>query len=85
MTYMNELRKKQKKRFGNAREVRRLIESAIIVASMKHYQSRVHGNEITEQDIHQGWERLEQKNLQSNKLFGFQAGGEKYGNQSYRL
>ena len=85
MTYMDELRKKQKKRFGNAREVRRLIESAIIVASMKHYQSRVHGNEITEQDIHQGWERLEQKNLQSNKLFGFQAGGEKYGNQSYRL
>ena len=83
--YMGILRKEQKKQFGNAREVRRLIESAIVVASKQHYQEKQHGRCITEQMLRSGWDRLEQKNLQSEKIFGFTAGGEKYVNQSNRL
>ena len=82
---MESLRKEQKKMFGNAREVRRIIESAIVVASMQHYQKKQHHSCITESDIRDGLNRLEQKTTQTKKLFGFNAGGEKYGNQSYGL
>ncbi len=83
--YMETMRKEQRKLFGNAREVRRVIESAIVVASKQHYEEKQHGRCITEQMLRSGWERLEQKTIQSDKLFGFTTGGEKYGNQSNRL
>ena len=82
---METLRKEQKKSFGNAREVRRLIESAIIAVSMHHHKKKEYDFCITESIIRDGWKRLEQKTVQSNNVFGFKTGGEKYVNQSYGL
>lgn len=83
--YMGILRKEQKKSFGNAREVRRLIESAIIAVSMQHHQKKEYNFCINEENIRDGWKRLEQKAVQSKNMFGFTTGGEKYVNQSYGL
>ncbi len=72
--YMEQLRRSRKKSFGNAREVRRLTEAAIIAASLRHYQSKKNSNRITAGDVEEGWERLCRDGITQQKCFGFGVG-----------
>ena len=71
IAYMQKLRKEKKKNFGNAREARKLAESAIIAACVEKYQSRKEHSVITKEDIVNGIKRLQQETAKRSEKFGF--------------
>lgn len=62
-----------KRNFGNAREMRKLIESAIISVSLRHMRQKKSKMDciITESDITYAIERLKSESLRETKQFGF--------------
>ncbi len=70
-SYMEQLRRDSKTDFGNAREARRLAESAVVAVSLAHYQKKDTGNVITAEDMQAACERLLQKEHHGRKSFGF--------------
>ena len=71
IAYMERLRKEKKKNFGNAREARKLAESAIIVACVQKYQKKNQHLVITREDIVNGSKRLQQEAAKRTERFGF--------------
>ena len=69
--YMDQLRKEKKKDFGNAREARKIAESAIIAVSLQHYRDKSNSCVITKEDMQAGCQRLQQKSAGVHKSFGF--------------
>ena len=71
IAYMQKLRKEKKKNFGNAREARKLAESAIIAACVQKYQRKKEHFVITKEDIVNGMKRLQQEATKRTEKFGF--------------
>lgn len=71
IVYMQKLRNEKKKNFGNAREARKLAESAIIASCVQKYHSRKEHSVITKEDILNGSKRLQQEALKRTEKFGF--------------
>lgn len=69
--YMEQLQKSNQKRFGNAREVRKLVESSITAISLRHYHSKKNSALITAADVEEGWKRVSQESVEVRKVFGF--------------
>ena len=70
---MEQLRRDRNKSFGNAREVRRLTESAVIAFGMRHYGKKRRSMCITSEDVREGFLRLQQESAAKQSLFGFQS------------
>jgi len=68
---MEQLRKGNKKRFGNAREVRKLVEATITAVSLRNYYTKESRHLITALDVEEGWKRLAQEGVEARKVFGF--------------
>lgn len=71
VAYMQKLRKEKKKNFGNAREARKLAESAIIASCVKKYGRKKTDAVITREDILNGSKRLQQEATKRSEKFGF--------------
>lgn len=69
--YMQQLRKEKKKQFGNAREARKLAESAIVASCVAKYQGKKTDNRITVEDIRNGCKRLQYEAVKKQEVFGF--------------
>ncbi len=70
-SHMEQLRRENKADFGNAREARRLAESAVITISVAHYQKKGEGNVISAEDMQAACERLLRKENYGRRSFGF--------------
>lgn len=70
---MEQLRRERNKSFGNAREVRKLTESAVIAFGMRHYGKKRRNMCITSEDVREGFLRLQQESAAKQSLFGFQS------------
>ncbi len=69
--YMEQVKKEKLQNFGNAREARKLAESAVIAVSMRHYQKKKGGTLVTKEDMRAACERLNRKKQEEIRAFGF--------------
>ena len=76
--YLNKQRRRKGETFGNAREGRKLVESAVIARSIRCYETEMSEKEpmLIAEDFEYGIQRLEQGAECRNSLpIGFCAGG----------
>ncbi len=70
--HLGRIREARKKKFGNARDARKLAEAAIIAASVRKYGAKKRDNQIALQDIQEAFESLRAELDKKQRLFGFQ-------------
>lgn len=69
---MGRIRESRKKKFGNARDARKLAETAIIAASVRKYGAKKRDNQIVVQDVQEAFESLRAELDKKQRVFGFQ-------------
>ena len=70
--YLGRIRETRKKKFGNARDARKLAEAAIVAASLRKYGAKKRDNQIVMQDIQEAFESLRAELDKKQRVFGFQ-------------